>query len=343
MPSGVVASALEKGSCENSILFALLEKVDLGLFEDMGWGDCLDGLPPTVRKEVADWLRDWCQVRKDPFPLKMITNTSEQRHRTILLPSSDASHVPSSQDTTPSAPPSPNPPRHIIITVSIPHPHIVFTASLSLPDSSSTGPSQMQMPIAVSGKPLQATLNIKHTDLWAPAAKPKKERAGQKKKKDGEEEEKREFVYTILADPETWLVAGQRRGHFSLPTKQKQKQGEAETAGEEGGHGNRLSIPLSLVPLARSGVALLPTIDIRPILPERRSDADAAAAGPAGAGQGEEEERLHVETDWLSAGESVAVVPDVRSATVGVAVGEALGEKSGLGGLRSVWVEGVGR
>ncbi|KAF2274282.1 TMEM1 family protein-like protein [Westerdykella ornata] len=316
---------------------ALLEKVNLGSFEDMNWGDCLDGLPPTVRKEVSNWLKDWCQ-----------------KHRTILLPSSNASPCDPGSQNLPSAPPSPNPPRHIIITVSIPHPDILFTASLSLslPTSSSPPTSQMHMPIAISGKPLHTTLRIKHTRLWARApTHPAKKRAGQKQhvlEGEDKKEKKAEFVYTMLADPETWLVAGQRRGHFSLPLRtavdDEQQEGGAEEKEKEG---SQLSIPLILIPLVHAGVALLPTIDIRPVVPERRGDGETAvAAGTTGAaGQGYEEERMHVETDWLSAGESVVVVPDVRSATVGVAIGENVGagEKGGMGGgVRSVWVDGVG-
>lgn len=40
----------------------LLERVDLGRFDDMGWSDCLESLPPAARDGVRDWLLDWHQV-----------------------------------------------------------------------------------------------------------------------------------------------------------------------------------------------------------------------------------------------------------------------------------------
>lgn len=45
---------------------ALLEKVDLGAFEDMGWEDCLDSLPVIIRDDTRSWLQKWHQVRPSP-------------------------------------------------------------------------------------------------------------------------------------------------------------------------------------------------------------------------------------------------------------------------------------
>lgn len=41
---------------------ALLEKVDMGTFDDMGWGECIDGLPETVREDTRVWLEKWHQA-----------------------------------------------------------------------------------------------------------------------------------------------------------------------------------------------------------------------------------------------------------------------------------------
>jgi len=41
---------------------ALLEKVDLGSFEDMGWSDCLESLPHIVRDDTRTWLQKWHEV-----------------------------------------------------------------------------------------------------------------------------------------------------------------------------------------------------------------------------------------------------------------------------------------
>lgn len=42
---------------------ALLDKVDMGAFEDMGWTECLDGLPQAVREDTRAWLKTWHEVR----------------------------------------------------------------------------------------------------------------------------------------------------------------------------------------------------------------------------------------------------------------------------------------
>jgi hypothetical protein len=159
------------------------------------------------------------------------------------------------------APPSPYPPRHMIITVSIPQTHILHTASLA-PVSPSTDT------IATVGQPLQTTLRISHTRRWAsPPTAPA---------------EPIECTYTLEANPETWLIAGQRRAHFSAQEDQVHEW------------------PILLIPL-RPGVTLLPNVDIR-----------------MQAKKGKEEPEINCEIDYLSYGETVTVVPDVRSSTVGI-------------------------
>lgn len=49
---------------------ALLDKVDLGSFEDMGWSECIDSLPHIVRDDTRKWLQTWHEVRSlYPFVL----------------------------------------------------------------------------------------------------------------------------------------------------------------------------------------------------------------------------------------------------------------------------------
>jgi hypothetical protein len=184
----------------------------------------------------------------------------------------------------------------MIITVSIPQTHILNTTSLNI-----VTPSHSPK-VAVIGQPLHATLRISHTRRWAPttsllAAANLKSAS-----------EPIEFVYTLDATPEQWLVAGQRRAQF-YTTEDEVKE-----------------FQIMLIPL-KAGNALLPGVEIRArVKPKEKED-----------GQSGEEEVLNVETDCLTYGESVMVVPDVRSSTVGI------GDMS-LGSPRSVvWLEGVGQ
>ena len=41
---------------------ALLERVDMGAFEELDWAECLDSLPQPVRDETRSWLQDWLKV-----------------------------------------------------------------------------------------------------------------------------------------------------------------------------------------------------------------------------------------------------------------------------------------
>lgn len=188
----------------------------------------------------------------------------------------------------------------MVITVSIPQIHILQTASLSLTSLSHT-PN-----IAIIGQPLQATLRISHTRRWASSES--LIAAASLTSAD----EPIEFVYTLDAAPDQWLIAGQRRAQFSA----------AEDEVHEFG--------IMLIPL-KAGNVLLPSVDVRArVKPKEREDEKAAVAGTP------EEEILSCETDCLNHGESIMVIPDVRTSTVG------LGDM-GSGSPRSVvWVESVG-
>ncbi|KAJ4362107.1 hypothetical protein N0V95_001564 [Ascochyta clinopodiicola] len=253
---------------------ALLEKVDVGIFEEADWIDCLDSLPHSVREEARSWLQDWLKDNKIVYLPKSTSLTAS--------PSS--------------APPSPHPPRRMVITVSIPQTHILHTMSLNL-----TSPSYSPN-ITIVGHPLHATLRISHTRRWASSA------SLIAAANLGSAADPIEFVYTLDAAPDQWLVAGQRRALFT----------SAEDEVKE--------FAIMLIPL-KAGNALLPSVDIRArIKPKEKDDAKSS-----------EEEILSCETDYLSYGESVMVVPDVKSSTVGV------GDMS-LGSPRSVvWLEGVGQ
>lgn len=89
-----------------------------------------------------------------------------------------------------------------------------------------------------------------------------------------------------------------------------------------------------LIPL-KVGNALLPNIEIRPkIAPKDDRKRESQGQGKV-EGENEGAEELNCETDYLSYGECVMVIPDVRSSTVGI------GE---MGSPRSaVWLETMGR
>lgn len=156
--------------------------------------------------------------------------------------------------------------------------------------------------VAVIGQPLHATLRIAHTRHWA---SPSSLVAAANL---ASASDPVDFTYTLDAPPDQWLIAGQRRALFSA-TENEVKE-----------------FAIILIPL-KAGNALLPSVDIRArVKPKEKEEAKSG-----------EEEILSCETDYLSYGESIMVVPDVRSSTVGI------GDMS-LGSPRSVvWLEGVGQ
>ena len=154
-----------------------------------------------------------------------------------------------------------------------------------------------------------------------------------------------EFIYEIRADPNKWLVAGQRRARFTV--------GSAD--GGEGVHRFRVF----LIPLV-TGDLLFPGVGVKvfeqpkcadlcadadvgiDIEAEADADADVDGGGGGGGGDGgevsksgetskavgtreggglEKKDPVTFETDYLSQSESIVVVPNVRSCTVCVGFG----------------------
>lgn len=144
---------------------------------------------------------------------------------------------------------------------------------------------------------MSATLQISHTRKWSsPSSLVKAANIGSSS-------DAIDFTYTLEANPETWLIAGPRRAHFSA------KEDEV------------LEWQVLLVPL-KPGVVLLPSVEVRARIKVRDD--------------GKEAEPLNCETDYLDYGETVLIVPDVRSSTVGI------GDMS-LGSAKSVvWLESAG-
>ena len=170
------------------------------------------------------------------------------------------------------------------ITVSIPQTHILHTASLSL--KSTDARSLEGSAIATVGQPLMTELRIKHTRRWCTSGSLL---AAANLSSPGDSID---FVYTLEANPDVWLVGGQRRAHFA--------------AGEDEEH----KFQVMLIPL-RPGTALLPNVEIRArIKPKEEDDKKRSGGG--------EEEQLNCETDYLTYGEGVVVMADVRSSTVGI-------------------------
>lgn len=178
--------------------------------------------------------------------------------------------------------------REITITVPVPRLHVLHTASLTLHDPMAQNPvSQCNVPtIHYVGQSLSATLRMSHTQRWDSTASIRKAAELAHPSSKGRSSSPIEFSYEILANPEVWLVGGQRKRRF------------------EAIEGEQIAFDLILVPL-RQGRLMLPGLDVRWIPPE------GLDGGAADDGRG-----VASETVYESAGETVLVVPNVGSSTV---------------------------
>ncbi|KAL5049703.1 hypothetical protein BDW71DRAFT_153046 [Aspergillus fruticulosus] len=187
--------------------------------------------------------------------------------------------------------------RHIIIPVDIPEIQVVHTAELRLTNLPS------QAPHAAVGQPITAELRLSHTRRWCSP--------DQRANADGP----LEFSYELHANPDLWMVGGRRRGNFSA------SDGETKT--------------FAIMLLAqKAGHLLLPGLEIRSFVPLQSPSTSAATvagtgavAGPGtpGAGPGQivqaQRRPIGCEVDYRNHGETVLVLPDLRSTTVSLSGG----------------------
>jgi hypothetical protein len=173
--------------------------------------------------------------------------------------------------------------RRIVIPVDIPQVRVVHTAELRI-----IAADDRQALVGV-GQPIAAELRIKHTLDWG-STKPEASAAPT----DSENEsEPLEFAYEVHANPEVWLVGGKRRGNYQA------RENEVHT------------FPIMLLP-QRHGHLLLPGLDIKAF----ELHANTSRAPLESAGLPPPRKPLQSETDYRNHGESILVLPDLRSTTV---------------------------
>ncbi|OGM46833.1 TMEM1 family protein [Aspergillus bombycis] len=178
------------------------------------------------------------------------------------------------------------PRRHIIIPVDIPEIQVVHTAELRLRNLAD------QPPHAAVGQMIAAELSLRHTRRWC--SPEHRENAGGPL----------EFSYEIHANPELWLVGGRRRGNFTA------EEGETKT------------FAVMLLP-QKAGHLLLPGLEIKTFVPASSAappKPPAPATGPAGAAPVLQRRQIACEVDYRNHGETVLVLPDLRSTTVSLSL-----------------------
>lgn len=94
--------------------------------------------------------------------------------------------------------------RQIVIPVEVPSVSFLHTVRLRIDFTNCE--SQVPDALAAVGQVIPATLMIKHTRGWDTSNAAGNAPHG--------EEKPVEFSYEVQANPDSWLIAGRRRGHF---------------------------------------------------------------------------------------------------------------------------------
>ena len=128
--------------------------------------------------------------------------------------------------------------KSITLAVEVPNLDVVFSANLALQEPGLTGHADAEHVVKI-GQPIRVNLHLRHTRAWsargANDARPDKRAT--------------EFVFDIQVEPDTWLLGGPKRKHFSVPLEDADRP---------------MIFPLVLVPL-ELGLHTLPQIDVQPV------------------------------------------------------------------------------
>lgn len=128
--------------------------------------------------------------------------------------------------------------KSITLAVEVPNLDVVFSTSMALQEPGLTGPADAEYVVKI-GQPVKVALQITHTRAWST-------RITNDAKAD---KRATEFVFDIQAEPNTWVLGGPKRKHFSVPLEDLDQA---------------MTFPLVLVPL-ELGLHTLPQIDVQPV------------------------------------------------------------------------------
>lgn len=198
--------------------------------------------------------------------------------------------------------------RRIIIPVEVPSVSVVHTVRLRIMPVAND--SHSSVALAAIGQIIAANLEIKHTRRWATT-----DVTDGTRQSDGKP---LNFSYEVQAKPDSWLVAGRRKGHFRATVRQANSETSLSTDAPSQ-ENEALTFPLALLP-QRTGHLLYPTIEIR-ALPNRPDNPDQRPSGgeiesrlPGEASSGDVPP-LHCEMDYRNQGDVILVLPNLKSGT----------------------------
>ncbi|KAF8445104.1 hypothetical protein BGX38DRAFT_1331173 [Terfezia claveryi] len=336
---GHLKERLEQRSIEEMEVWGVVREVGLGGWEGWGWGEVLEGISAGrggkggERQRVEAWLKEWWQGEK----------REGEQGRVVKLGFGGIYGDVNGAGVS----------RALVIPVEVPAVDVICTVELKLFPNEQAHGSLGYTPerILIAGERVPAELHIQWSREWAiPQQSHRHCHFTHHQATEEEAPAPMEFSYQLIQPPppppptlgmasmsspainsavlgaDTWLIAGRRRGTFSIPPYIGSGDKDSEEKEKEG-----LRLNLILIPL-RTGAVPLPGVEIKAITTGRKGDGQD---GLGGMGDG-----VVVETDYVNGGEVVTVGRDVRSVTV--AVSGARGEICGEGGNDRASVMGLG-
>jgi hypothetical protein len=234
---------------------ALLGEAKVPSFADLGWFEIVDTLAPTVQRGLSDWLMKW-HIEHSRVDIDMPTRSTDED-------------------------------KCVSLAVEVPNVDIAFSVSVRLLEAGLAGEAGLERVVKL-GQPITAELRISYARGWSA-----KTILGTQQ---GDHDQKgSDFFLDVQAEPETWVVGGSRKKHFSLPPATQEGEDQAFT------------FPIVLVPL-QLGSHPLPQLDVQ-------------ATNDEGAEAGKSQSIASCETFCESAGVVVKVVKGSSSSRIRIVEG----------------------
>jgi hypothetical protein len=235
---------------------ALLRDAKVPSFADLGWFEIIDTLSLSVQRALSDWLMKW---------------HIEHPRINIDLPTQ-----PGDED------------KCVSLAVDVPNVDIAFSVSISLLDSGLGSENGLERVIKL-GQPVTAELRISYARGWST-------RTILGTQQGDSDQKASDFFLEMQAEPDTWVIGGSRKKHFSLPPATDEDNNQSFT------------FPIVLVPL-QLGSHPLPQLDVR------------AAKGDGGPEAGKDQTIASCETFCESAGVVVEVIKGSQRSKIRIVEG----------------------
>jgi hypothetical protein len=202
---------------------ALLGEAKVPSFADLGWFEIVDTLPFELQRALSDWLMKW-HIEHPRIEIKLPTEHTDED-------------------------------RCVSLAVEIPNVDVAFSVSVTLLEPGLAGEAGLDRVVKL-GRPIKAELRISHARAWS-AETVFGTQPG------GKDQKGCEFFLDVQAEPDTWIIAGSKKKHFTIPPVNDRASGEV------------IAFPIVLVPL-RLGSHALPQLNVQAFKSEDGNEAGKA-------------------------------------------------------------------